>query len=573
MSMESPINALDLSKPFSLDGCYIDPASGLVRNGKQESQLQPQAIEVLQYLAHHPGKVITRQEIEEAVWKDRTVGYDALTGTMFKLRKALGDNRKSPRIIETLSRRGYRMLVSPIPAGTKGDEILHRGSHPEPPCRSKSRLVGTTWTYVPLGILGFCIIAALLSLYWPADKGPINSAGPRQKSAIVVLPFDNLGLTKEAEYLADGVTDDLTTALARTSGLTVIARDSAFVYKGEDPTTKEIGQRLNVDLILRGSLRQQGERVRVNVRLINAADGRHLWAESFDSTTEEILDAERQIIKNVYKALPVPRAPIGLDQVTVARTDSPIAYRAFQLGRQHFYLYLNKQENRRARQLFDEALRLDPKFSMAQAMLAWTHAFDAMNGWTSDRDASLRLALEGARKAISLDKGLPLSYFITALVHRERREYVKAMVEAEEALALNSNYANAHVLLATLLYYAGRPSESVERVKRAMRLNPHHPFNYSFHLGQAYFTLRRYDDAIAALEQGIKSNPASERLHLWLAAALAHAGRIDDALWEAEQVYALNPEFALASITASYPFKDESDKKHFLDGLRKAGLS
>ena len=343
--------------------------------------------------------------------------------------------------------------------------------------------------------------------------------------------------------------------------------------KGKIPTTKEIGQRLNVDLILRGSLRQQGAGVRVNVRLINAADGRHLWAESFDSTTEEILDAARQIIKNVYKALPVPRAPIGLDQVTVARTDSPIAYRAFQLGRQHFYLYLNKQENRRARQLFDEALRLDPKFSMAQAMLAWTHAFDAMNGWTSDRDASLRLALEGARKAISLDKGLPLSYFITALVHRERREYVKAMVEAEEALALNSNYANAHVLLATLLYYAGRPSESVERVKRAMRLNPHHPFNYSFHLGQAYFTLRRYDDAIAALEQGIKSNPASERLHLWLAAALAHAGRIDDALWEAEQVYALNPEFALAAITASYPFKDESDKKHFLDGLRKAGLS
>ncbi len=427
---------------------------------------------------------------------------------------------------------------------------------------------------MPLGVLGICIIASLLSLPWHADNIPIDGVGPGQKSAIVVLPFENLGATKGTEYFADGVTDDLTTALARTSGLTVIARDSAFVYKGEKPTTKEIGERLNVDLILRGSIRQQGERLRVNVQLINAADGRHVWAESFDGTIEEILETERQIIEDVYKALPVPSAPIGLHKAPVVRTDSPIAYRAFQ-ARSSALLPLQQQtrETERHENFSMRRLRHDPKFSMAQAMLAWTYAFDAMNGWTSDRNASLRLALESARKAISIDEGLPLSYFVTALVHRERREYVKAMAEAEKALALDSNYANAHVLFATLLYYAGRPSESVERLKRAMRLNPHHPFNYSFHLGQAYFTLRRYDDAITALEEGINSNPASERLHLWLAAALAHAGRLDDAQWEAEQVYAINPEFALAAITAAYPFKDERDKQHFLNGLRKAGLS
>ena len=185
----------------------------------------------------------------------------------------------------------------------------------------------------------------------------------------------------------------------------------------------------------------------------------------------------------------------------------------------------------------------------------------------------MSLAYEGAVKAIGQDAKLPLSYFITGLVHRERGDYVNAMVEAEKALAYDPNYANAHVLLATLLYYAGRPEESVERLKMAMRLNPHHPFNYSFHLGQAYFTLRRYDDAIAALQRGVSSNPASERLHIWLAASYAKAGKLDDAEWEAEQVRVLNPDFSLATIAESYPFKSEADRSHLVEALRKAGLN
>jgi adenylate cyclase len=196
-----------------------------------------------------------------------------------------------------------------------------------------------------------------------------------------------------------------------------------------------------------------------------------------------------------------------------------------------------------------------------------------MNGWAADRHASLQLAFTAAQKAISLSPELPLSYFVTGLVQRERGEYVKAMVEADKAIARDPNYANAHVLLATLLYYAGRPEESVERLRRAMRLNPHHPFNYNFHLGQAYFTLKRYEDAIATLQEGVASNPASERLHIWLAASFALAGKLDDAQWEAEQVKVLNPQFSVSTIAKSYPFKNDKDRKHFIGGLRKAGLT
>jgi adenylate cyclase len=165
-----------------------------------------------------------------------------------------------------------------------------------------------------------------------------------------------------------------------------------------------------------------------------------------------------------------------------------------------------------------------------------------------------------------------LAYFVTGLVFRERKEYVKALVEAEKAIALDPNYANGHVLVASLLFYAGRPDESVARIKKAMRLNPHHPFNYAFHLGQAYYALERYDEAIKALEGGIATNPASERLHLWLAASYAQAGRIDDAEWEAEQIRVLNPEFNLSAVSEAFPFKDRAISERFLNSLRKAGL-
>jgi tetratricopeptide (TPR) repeat protein len=178
-----------------------------------------------------------------------------------------------------------------------------------------------------------------------------------------------------------------------------------------------------------------------------------------------------------------------------------------------------------------------------------------------------------ATRAVEIDKDLPVAYFVTGLVYREKGEYVKALVEAEKAIAIDPNYANAHVLLATLLYYAGRPEEGLERIKKAMRLNPHHPYNYPFHLGQAYFILGRYQEAIMALEQGLETNPSSERMRVWLAAAYARSGREEDAKWEAEQVLAQNPDFSLQRIRKAFPFKDPADMERFLDGLRRAGIT
>ena len=190
-----------------------------------------------------------------------------------------------------------------------------------------------------------------------------------------------------------------------------------------------------------------------------------------------------------------------------------------------------------------------------------------------NRKKSLQMAIASAEKATSLQKALPIAYFVTGLAYRENGEYVKALVEVEKAVQYDPNYANAHVLQATLLYYAGRPHQGLERIQKAIKLNPHHPYNYTFHLGQAYYVLGQYEDAIKALKKGIKSNPSSERLHVWLAAAYAQNGSMKEADWEAVQVLSLNPDFSLDRMRDTFPFKGPVDREHFIEGLIKAGLS
>ena len=232
----------------------------------------------------------------------------------------------------------------------------------------------------------------------------------------------------------------------------------------------------------------------------------------------------------------------------------------------------SRDGNLQARKQFEDAIELDDQFARAYAMLAWTHANDFQNGWSDAPEQSLQLGEQIANQALKLNNGLPIAYFVRGLMYRERGEYVKALVEAEKAIELDPSYANGRVLLATLLYYAGRPEEGLARIKQAIALNPHHPYNYPFHLGQAYYVLGRYGEAIAALQQGLASNPASERLHIWLAAAYAQSGNIEDAKWEMDEVLLGNPDFNLDRLKRAFPFSDPADLEHFMEGLRKAGL-
>jgi TolB-like protein/DNA-binding winged helix-turn-helix (wHTH) protein/Flp pilus assembly protein TadD len=554
---------------FQIDDWVIDPSTSRMVRGKETVKLEPKVMDLLVYLAERPGKLVARGEIEDTVWAGVIVGYDTVTGAIQKLRKAFGDDARNPRVIETVPKKGYRLLA-PV--------CCHAGPEVTSQTKAASPFIShrpSRWLWGALAVIALIAFpGAVLLVTLGTPTTTIEPSPPAAEShAIAVLPFENLSDTSEQEYFAEGITDDLITALAKNPRLLVIARDSSFVYKDAPLDIGQVAQELNARFILRGSVRRIGDKVRINAQLVDSMSGVHVWAEQYDAKSGELFDLQDAMTRQVEAALSVQEGIGEQQDLGLPITPDLLAYDSFLQGRHRFYLFASKAENNRARELFKQAIERDEGFAMAYAMLAWTHAFDVMNGWSDRRKISLERAHEVATKAIALQPELPLAYFVRGLAHREQGDYVKALVEAEKAIEQDPNYANAQVLLATLLYYAGRPEEGLERIEKAIQLNPHHPHNYTFHRGQAFYILGRYDEAIQAFRKGIASNPASERLHVWLAAALAQSGQIDNAEWEVEEVRIINPDFSLRHMQRTFPFKDPADREHFMQGLRLAGFS
>lgn len=519
--------------------------------------LRPQTAHVLEALLEKSDQVVGKDELIEQVWADTHVTDDSLVQCISEIRKALGT--EEAKRLKTIPKRGYRIVT----AARLGKEI-------ETSVLTKSRRMARV-AIVLLGIAGLGLFAAYFLL--PPEHAIIERPSEKGKRVVVVLPVKPVGKDASLGILADGLTDDITMALARHRNLLVISRDSAFLYRGSSENLEYIANKLNVELVVAGTLRSVGNELKLTLRLSEAKSGALVWAESFEADTANSLVLHQTAIASLNTAFAKDSGPAPYVSQTVIQTKSQEAYRAFTAGRQHFYLYRNKAENLTARAYFETALSHDAGFALARAMLAWTFAFEAMNGWADDREAALDRAFEDAEIAKRINPEIPIVYFVRGLVFRERGEYVKALVEAEKATEIEPSYANGQVLLATLFYYAGRPEQSIERLRVAMKINPHHPFNYTFHLGQAYFTLEDYEKAIEAFENGLESNPSAERLHVWLAAAYALAGKLDDAKWEADQVLTINPGFTISKISEAFPYKDQKDRNRFLDGLRRAGLS
>ncbi len=546
-----------------------------LQKGQEFIKLEPRVAHLLRCLAIHAGTPVTRESLMQEVWPGAVVGDEVLTNAINKLRKAFGDDRQHPRVIETIPKAGYRLIAQVEPLCPPDDFSEQISAPVDKPSAKKHGLRG----FMPAVIIAaLVLIAYALWALFTLDDADISVQGEHAalstRPSIVVLPFDNLSRNSELEYYTDGITDDIITLLAKNSGLIVIARDSSFFYKDAGLDIKTIAAKLSVENILRGSIRRTDEQLVINVQLVDVISGAHVWAEQYSYTADDLFRIENNIAGSVTAVL------LNKQQDTLALRPIAIptghaqAHDYLLLGRYHFYKFASKEENLKARNLFLEAVELDPQYGLAYAFLGWTYVFAAMNGWTDDRPATLAQAAQLADQAIQLQPELPLSYYVRGLTYREQGDkYVEALGEVETALKYDPNNANAKVLLATLLYYAGRPEIGLERIKDAMKMNPHHPYNYHFHLGQAYFVLRQYEQAEDAFQQGLATNPAAERLRVWLAATYAQSGDLERANWEAEQVLATNPDFSVARMEQSFPFKDPAELKHFTDGLRLAGFN
>jgi len=338
------------------------------------------------------------------------------------------------------------------------------------------------------------------------------------KPSIAVLPFDNLSQSADQNHLADGITENIITALSQVSSLFVIARNSTFTYKGKPVKVQKVAADLGVRFVLEGSVQKSGDTVRIHAQLIDALSGNHLWSERYDRKMTDLFILQDEITEHIVTALRIKLTAGEQMRVHRKHTRSLEAWNLFAKGAEHFHSR-NKIDNARARQLFNEAVKADRGYALAHALLAWTHWFDAQNGWSDRPDQSFERASFLAEKASALDDELPDIHALRGGIHLFKRRHEAAVVSGQKAVALNPNHATNTALLAMFLHNAGRSKEAVRKMKMAMRLSPYYPAWFLELLGFAYLNAEQPEEALVAFARFLEREPSGKH------AAHAHIGR------------------------------------------------
>jgi adenylate cyclase len=386
-----------------------------------------------------------------------------------------------------------------------------------------------------------------------------------------VLPFANMSGDPEQEYFSDGMTETLITDLSKISGLFVIARNSTFTYKGKAVKVDQIGRELGVRHVLEGSVQRAEQRVRINAQLIDVTTGGHVWADRYDRQLQDIFTLQDEITQKIAFALKVKLTPEEQERFRRAPTDNLEAYDYFLRGTT-YVLHYTKDDNAQARQLYEKALELDPKYAGAYALLGFTYFQDWICQWSADPQNPER-ALELVQKAIVLNDSLSLSHSILGQLYLwKNRQHERALAELERAVALAPNNADAYVGLGWILLQAGKPEEAIEALEKSMRLDPHYPVHCLIFLGEAYYWLGRYEEAIAAEKKALLRNPDDLGAHLRLAVFYSEIGRKEEAQVELAESLRLSPNYSLEVVRQITPYRDPADLERVLTALRKAGL-
>src|SRR3989441_2369265 len=391
------------------------------------------------------------------------------------------------------------------------------------------------------------------------------------KPSIAVLPFVNMSGDPEQEYFSDGITEDLITDLSKLSGLFVISRNSVFLYKGKAVKPEQVSQELGVRYVLEGSVRKAGSRVRITAQLIDATTGYHLWADRYDRDLQDIFAVQDDVTQQIVAALKVKLT--GREQGRLGRTPTNIleAYDCFLRGLE-YHAQRTQEANARARQMFERAIALDPQFAVAYAFLGRTYLMELVFQW-EEKPQTAEQVFSLGQKAVALDDSQPTAHETLAYAYLGKKQHAQAIAEAERALSLDPNFADAYITLGDILSFAGRPEEAIRLVETAMRLNPCYPASYLWSLGHAYRLAGRYEEAIAALKRVLTRNPDHLTAHVLLAALYSGLGREAEARAEAAEILRVSPNYSLAVVRQRMPYQDPAELERTLDGLRQAGLT
>ncbi|MGL3107074.1 adenylate/guanylate cyclase domain-containing protein [Bradyrhizobium sp. BR 1432] len=406
---------------------------------------------------------------------------------------------------------------------------------------------------------------------WPVDE---TLALPN-KPSIAVLPFTNLSSDPEQDYFADGMAEDIITALSHFKALFVIARNSSFTYKGRAVDVKQVGRELGVRYVLEGSVRKAANRVRITGQLVDTATGAHLWADRFDGGIGDIFDLQDQVTESVVGAIAPAIEKAEIERAKRKPTESLDAYALYSRGLDRLYQFASRQANDEALRLFNSAIELDPDFASAYGRAAHCYAIAKVNGWISVTANEIAEVTRLAQRAVELGKddatALAASGYALAYVVRDL-EVGAGLID--RALGLNSNLAEAWSFGGWVKNWLGEPEAGIERFARAMRLSPLDPSLLRMRSGtaHAHFFLGRYDEAASWAARALQDSPAYQPGLRIAAASNAMAGRLEQAHRAMARLRQLNPALRVSNLKDLVaPWRAE-DLSRYEEGLRRAGL-
>ena len=523
---------------YLFEECALDTDRRELRRGAALVPVEPQVFDLLVHLIRHRDRVVSKDDLLGSVWHGRIVSESALFNRINAVRSAIGDTGEGQRLIKTLPRRGFR-FVGPVREAQ--------------------------------GAAGAAVAAV-------ADK-PVEPPKPvltlPDKPSIAILPFTNLSSDLEQEYFADGMVDEIITALSRFKALFVIARNSSFTYKGRAVDVKQVGRELGVRYVLEGSVRKAANRVRIMGQLVDTATGAHLWADRFDGGLGDIFDLQDQVTESVVGAIAPAVEKAEIERARRKPTESLDAYALYLRGLARLYQFTSRQANEEASRLFNSAIELDPDFASAYGRAAFCYVFRKINGWISGTANEIAEVKRLAQRAVELGKDDAIAlaaggYALVFVVHD--LEVGPALID--RALVLNSNLAVAWLWGGWVKNFLGEPESAIERFARAMRLSPLDPFVPGMRGATAFahFFLGRYEEAASWAAMALQDNPDFQPGLRIAAASNAMAGRLEQAHKAMARLRQVNPALRVSMLKNLAPYRRAEDLSRFEEALRQAGL-
>ena len=401
-----------------------------------------------------------------------------------------------------------------------------------------------------------------------------------EQAAIAVLPFADMSATHDQQYLADGITEELTTGLAKFPELIVMSRNSTLTYKDKPTDTRQVGKDLNVRYLIEGSVQRADQNVRVTAQLIDASTGSQLWADGYDREISSIFAIRDDITRSIVGTLGGLGGKLAQAEVARLSAKAPNSFTAYDYLMRGWYEWhkFTRESNAAARDLFELARKIDPNYARAYAGLAWAYADDYDYEWTEDFEKTLKLTLEMAQTAVRLDPNDYQAQWALGWACLYNRQHEQAMAHYLRARELNPNDAELLAEMANFLIWIGQPKQAIDQLKEAIRLNPFHENWYEDYLGWAYEEAGMPQKAIEIFEQAIDlQNPDDDGLWYFPFIAAAYAdptvGRMDDAREIVKTLLSRKPEFSISeALSHAYPYKTKELVDRFVNAARRAGV-